>query len=131
MAYRVGFDVGGTFTDFVLQTPAGELLTAKRLTTYPDPSDACLAGLDELLAQAGVAVEAPLVHEDIERLAHRRSTDLELGAELVLGWNTLPGSAESDPDGLGDLEVARYAGAKPHASRLIVSASRLSGCPVV
>lgn len=54
MTYRVGFDVGGTFTDFVLLSPAGELSTAKRLTTYPDPSEACLAGLDELLARAGV-----------------------------------------------------------------------------
>src|SRR2546426_487337 len=55
MPYRVGFDVGGTFTDFVLQSPSGDLLTAKRLTTYPDPSDACLAGLDELLTQGAVA----------------------------------------------------------------------------
>src|SRR5437867_12827522 len=54
MPYRVGFDVGGTFTDFVLQSPSGELLAAKRLTTYPDPSEACLAGLDELIAQGGV-----------------------------------------------------------------------------
>src|SRR5436309_5405062 len=50
MPYRVGFDVGGTFTDFVLQSPTGELTTAKRLTTYPDPSAACLAGLDQLMA---------------------------------------------------------------------------------
>jgi N-methylhydantoinase A/oxoprolinase/acetone carboxylase beta subunit len=49
---RVSFDVGGTFTDFVLQTPAGELVTAKRLTTYPDPSEACLRGLDALIAGA-------------------------------------------------------------------------------
>jgi N-methylhydantoinase A/oxoprolinase/acetone carboxylase beta subunit len=55
MAYRVGFDVGGTFTDFALQSPAGELITGKRLTTYPDPSGACLAGLDELVARAGIA----------------------------------------------------------------------------
>ena len=27
MSYRVGFDVGGTFTDFVLQSPAGDLTT--------------------------------------------------------------------------------------------------------
>jgi N-methylhydantoinase A len=54
VSYRVGFDVGGTFTDFALQTPAGELLTAKRLTTYPDPSEACLAGLDDLAARAGM-----------------------------------------------------------------------------
>jgi N-methylhydantoinase A/oxoprolinase/acetone carboxylase beta subunit len=52
--YRVGFDVGGTFTDFVLQSPSGELSIGKRLTTYPDPSEACLAGLDALLAQGGV-----------------------------------------------------------------------------
>ena len=55
MPYRVGFDVGGTFTDFVLQSPSGDLLTAKRLTTYPDPSEACLAGLDDLLAQGAVS----------------------------------------------------------------------------
>ncbi len=52
---RVGFDVGGTFTDFVLQADDGRLHTAKRLTTYPDPSDACLFGLDELMAAAGEA----------------------------------------------------------------------------
>jgi N-methylhydantoinase A len=54
VTFRVGFDVGGTFTDLVLQAPSGELTTGKRLTTYPDPSAACLAGLDELLARAGV-----------------------------------------------------------------------------
>src|SRR3989442_8382193 len=54
MPYRVGFDVGGPCTDCVLQSPSGELLAAKRLTTYPDPSEACLAGLDELIAQGGV-----------------------------------------------------------------------------
>jgi N-methylhydantoinase A len=53
--YRIGFDVGGTFTDLVLQSPTGELTTGKRLTTYPDPSAACLAGLDALVAEAGVA----------------------------------------------------------------------------
>lgn len=53
MGFRVGFDVGGTFTDFVLQAPSGELHTGKRLTTYPDPSEACLEGLDELITRAG------------------------------------------------------------------------------
>jgi N-methylhydantoinase A len=55
VSYRVGFDVGGTFTDFVLQAPSGELTTGKRLTTYPDPSAACLDGLDELVERAGVS----------------------------------------------------------------------------
>jgi N-methylhydantoinase A/oxoprolinase/acetone carboxylase beta subunit len=52
-AFRVGFDVGGTFTDFAVQAPTGEIFTAKRLTTYPDPSRACLDGLDEVLGRAG------------------------------------------------------------------------------
>src|SRR5882762_8750294 len=62
MPYRVGFDVGGTFTDFVLQSPTGELITAKRLTTYPDPSAACLAGLDQLMAAVGWDEVAQVVH---------------------------------------------------------------------
>src|SRR5437773_3866520 len=62
MSYRVGFDVGGTFTDFVLQSPTGELTTAKRLTTYPDPSAACLAGLDQLMAAVGWDEVAQVVH---------------------------------------------------------------------
>jgi len=64
LAYRIGFDVGGTFTDFALQSPAGELLTGKRLTTYPDPSAACLEGLDDLIAAAGIpwSEVAQLVH---------------------------------------------------------------------
>jgi N-methylhydantoinase A len=55
VSYRVGVDVGGTFTDFVLQSSSGELTTAKRLTTYPDPTDACLAGLDALVRLGGLS----------------------------------------------------------------------------
>src|SRR5215831_2270989 len=62
--YRIGFDVGGTFTDFVLQEPGGRIHTAKRLTTYPDPSAACLDGLAALVAGAtpGWAALAEAVH---------------------------------------------------------------------
>ena len=54
MTVQVAFDVGGTFTDFVLQDADGRLHTGKHLTTYPDPSEACLAGLDELIERTGV-----------------------------------------------------------------------------
>src|SRR6266850_2110780 len=74
MRYRVGFDVGGTFTDFVLQSPSGDLLTAKRLTTYPDPSEACLAGLDDLLAQGAVA------WSDVTQATHGTT----LGSNIVI-----------------------------------------------
>ena len=47
--YRIGVDIGGTFTDFVLldQQP-GALHNEKRLTTPDDPSRAVLAGLTRL-----------------------------------------------------------------------------------
>jgi N-methylhydantoinase A len=74
MAYRIGFDVGGTFTDFVLQSPSGELSTAKRLTTYPDPSEACRAGLDELIARGGVG------WSDVAQAVHGTT----LGSNIVI-----------------------------------------------
>src|ERR1700756_2528946 len=63
--FRVGCDIGGTFTDFVLiETASGDIRTAKRLTTPHDPSRAMLAGLSELArAMPGSAGAA-------ERLSH-------------------------------------------------------------
>jgi N-methylhydantoinase A len=55
MRFRVGFDVGGTFTDFALQADDGRLLTGKRLTTPDEPARACVDGLRELVASAGLA----------------------------------------------------------------------------
>src|SRR5438093_3795102 len=55
MSARVGFDVGGTFTDFALQADDGRLLTGKRLTTPDDPARASIEGLDELVAGAALA----------------------------------------------------------------------------
>ena len=64
-AYRVGCDIGGTFTDFVLiDTATGRIHTAKRLTTPADPSIGMLAGLRDL------AEAAPGYTSSTERLAH-------------------------------------------------------------
>ncbi|WP_231119265.1 hydantoinase B/oxoprolinase family protein [Rhodovulum sp. MB263] len=53
--WRLGFDIGGTFTDFVLHDgTTGALTLHKRLTTPQDPSEAALAGLDEILAMQGI-----------------------------------------------------------------------------
>ena len=46
MAWRIGVDIGGTFTDFALQNEeTGELVIGKRLTTPRDPSIAALEGV--------------------------------------------------------------------------------------
>jgi N-methylhydantoinase A len=48
--FRLGCDIGGTFTDFVLvNTRTGEFFTNKCLTTPGDPSDAVEQGIRELL----------------------------------------------------------------------------------
>jgi len=50
MAFRIGIDVGGTFTDCALYDDDGGRLTiAKVLTTTQDPSIGVLTGLDALL----------------------------------------------------------------------------------
>ncbi len=55
--YRIGFDIGGTFTDFILLDPATESVRLhKTLTTPDDPSRGALAGLDELVSSAGIAL---------------------------------------------------------------------------
>ncbi len=51
--YRVGVDIGGTFTDFVLvDGETGRVRLYKCLTTPKDPSAGALEGLDELLRAA-------------------------------------------------------------------------------
>ena len=63
--YRIGVDIGGTFTDFVLVDEAtGTMHFAKELTTPRDPSSAVLAGIRELLAMHGVLLGnvAGIVH---------------------------------------------------------------------
>lgn len=56
MGYRVGIDVGGTFTDLALyDDSSGSLRVGKILTTPDDPSKAVLQGLDDLLLGAGIS----------------------------------------------------------------------------
>ncbi|HEY5497033.1 MAG TPA: hydantoinase/oxoprolinase family protein [Syntrophales bacterium] len=51
--YRLGCDIGGTFTDFVLlNDQTGEITTGKCLTTPRDPSDAVEEGIRALEATA-------------------------------------------------------------------------------
>jgi len=53
----LGIDIGGTFTDFVLET-GGQLRTLKLLTTPAAPEQAVLAGVARLLGEAGIAASA-------------------------------------------------------------------------
>src|SRR5215831_5605023 len=53
---RLAFDIGGTFTDFVLHDSAsGTMHTLKVPTTLREPGEAVIAGLELLLQKTGVA----------------------------------------------------------------------------
>ena len=57
MTYRIGFDIGGTFTDFILlDDRRDEIALHKCLTTPADPSVGALEGLAELVATAGITL---------------------------------------------------------------------------
>jgi len=72
---RLGIDVGGTFTDFVLLDDAtGEVKTYKCLTTPRDPSDAIEAGL------RGLAEQVPDHLAHLEEIIH--GTTLVINAIL-------------------------------------------------
>jgi N-methylhydantoinase A len=54
---RLGVDIGGTFTDFVLVDEAGRVRLHKRLTTPGDPAAAVLAGVQALGLPADPAAQ--------------------------------------------------------------------------
>lgn len=63
--YRLGADIGGTFTDLVLVDDAGTTFRIGKVLTTPNrPDDAILAGLEELLGAARLAPSdvAHLIH---------------------------------------------------------------------
>ena len=56
MAYRLGVDVGGTFTDLLLvHDETGTLYRVKTPTTPADPSQGVLAGVHRICEESGVA----------------------------------------------------------------------------
>ena len=55
--YRIGFDIGGTFTDFILlDAERHDIRLHKCLTTPADPSVGALEGLAEIVAAAGLTL---------------------------------------------------------------------------
>ncbi|RPH65764.1 MAG: hydantoinase/oxoprolinase family protein [Burkholderiales bacterium] len=65
MGYRIGIDVGGTFTDYLLLDPDGGTRAHKVLSTPDDPSRAVLQGLGELAAASGASLDAFLRRVEI------------------------------------------------------------------
>ena len=68
MSFRIGVDVGGTFTDVVCVAPDGTTTLAKAASTPADQSEGVVAGLDVLAEQLGVTLTDLLART--ERIVH-------------------------------------------------------------
>ncbi len=66
--YRIGIDIGGTFTDLAAVDGDGVVVIAKSSSTPRDPSDGLLQGLTKLAAALGVTREQML--GETERIVH-------------------------------------------------------------
>ena len=65
MGFRIGIDVGGTFTDYLLHCPDGGTRAHKVLSSPADPSRAVLQGLSDLAEASGLTLRAFLRAVDI------------------------------------------------------------------
>ena len=63
--YKIGIDVGGTFTDFVVAAETGQPRFFKTQTTPGDPSRGVMAGLGDAAAAYGLALEEFLGDTDL------------------------------------------------------------------
>jgi N-methylhydantoinase A len=62
-ALRIGIDIGGTFTDFVIYRPNGEIETFKVLSTPVDPAQAVLQGLSRIwVEESDASKNAHIIH---------------------------------------------------------------------
>jgi N-methylhydantoinase A len=72
MGFRVGVDVGGTFTDLICVTAAGEIVLDKTPTTLDDQSTGVMNGLEQLAERFGVELDA--FCRDLDILVHGTTT---------------------------------------------------------
>ncbi|WIV55777.1 hydantoinase/oxoprolinase family protein [Amycolatopsis nalaikhensis] len=122
MAYVIGVDVGGTFTDAVLDDDAGTVLAAKSPSTPPDYSRGVLDVLELLAGQLGVPLERMLA--DTHHIAHGTTSSLNalvMGNVPDVGFLTTKGHRDS----IFIMNVeGRYLGRSPHELQHVLGQSK-------
>lgn len=92
MNYRIGIDVGGTFTDFLLVDEHGETEIYKVPSTPADPSVGTMSGLEEMAVDRGITLADFL--PQVSRIVHGTTitTNLVLTGKYVkTGFITVKG----------------------------------------
>ncbi|MDT7578498.1 MAG: N-methylhydantoinase [Pseudonocardiales bacterium] len=112
MTYVIGVDVGGTFTDAVLDDDAGTVIAAKSPSTPPDYSRGVLDVLELLAEQIGKTL--PEMLADTHHIAHGTTSSLNAlvtGNVSPVGFLTTKGHRDS----IFIMNVeGRYLGRAPH-----------------
>src|SRR4029453_3566005 len=99
MAYVIGVDVGGTFTDAVLDDDAGTIIAAKSPSTPPDYSRGVLDVLGVLAGQLGRPLAGGVAaHRHTHHIAHGTASSLNalvMGDVPPVGYLTTRGHRDS------------------------------------
>jgi N-methylhydantoinase A len=112
MAYVIGVDVGGTFTDAVLDDESGSVVAAKAPSTPPDYSRGVLDVLELLAEQLGRPVEEMLA--ETHHIAHGTTSSLNaLVTRQVPDVGFLTTQGHRDSIFIMNVE-GRYLGRSPH-----------------
>lgn len=124
MAYRLGVDVGGTFTDLALLDDDSGRLTVGKVPSVPaDPSQGILAGIAQILAQASAepARVGYLAHgTTVATNALLERTGARTALVTTRGFRDLLEIARQRRPALYDLSVPKPAPLVPRALRLEV-----------
>src|SRR3954471_4761556 len=83
--YRIGCDVGGTVTDLICVTPAGEVVLDKTPTTLEDQSIGVMNGVRQLAERFGLGFEE--FCKQLEDVVHGTTTADNTMIEMI-GANT-------------------------------------------
>jgi len=125
MSYVIGVDVGGTFTDAVLDDDAGTVLAAKSPSTPPDYSRGVLDVLELLAEQLGRPL--PEMLADTHHVAHGTTSSLNAlvtGNVPAVGFLTTKGHRDS----IFIMNVeGRYLGRSPHELQHVLGQSKQHG----
>ncbi len=125
MAYVIGVDVGGTFTDAVLADENGTVIAAKAPSTPPDYSDGVLDVIASLAAQVGSSVGEML--GNTHHIAHGTTSSLNalvMGNVPPVGFITTRGHRDS----IYIMNVeGRYLGSSPEQMQNVLTQSKSHG----
>jgi N-methylhydantoinase A len=120
MAYRIGVDVGGTFTDFLVSDDDGNADIYKTSTTPKDPSIGFFRGLEKAALKRELSVDAFL--EEVETIVHGTTitTNATLTGEgAITGFITTRGFRDvlNMRRGLKERQFEKYAPPPPLVPR--------------